>query len=876
MNTINHADQCVGESMLSWVFYPNREGSKSCFVYPQYLFTEGESFLIEESAFPNRGSFIAGTTGRFLAMDLKNKYGELIVATVEADSFPLNEKYGEYLYDGRQDENKHYVQINPDLPYSTLKFRRFREDPLSNRLVQVIEITATESFEAPFTKPVFLSDARMTRFLDEVIVRQESDDGSEKYFGPFLCSDNQDGSLTLSAAEANDYRIFCFDGIPSEYLMPVWTKRGNQEAPTEEVMCTFLEKSWLDARMRDAHSAGRVIDWLPENELLKSFNRIINAAKTTEFKELGGSALTSLKNAVRSYGDLSQLPKLDEGRKRRLCEILTDVETLAASSEDLLRRAFSEIDDERLTSIVLNEDNYPRFEERLLESSGVRQRLDEEIKKINSEADSAIVRRDKCISEANQARKDRDDAIEAAEQARRDAEKVQREALAKKQGELDDLENEIAAKRSALDELNRRNDDAAANKRRIETEINQIIDNLDDEITSSSKILESEILRKVVRKVSGATLDSETHESLSGVWKIREGESGMSSDEVVEDIVTSITERGRRDVTPNYVINLMTCLMQGYITTFAGQPGTGKTSLCNILAGSLGLLSRENPRDRFSEINVENGWTSYKDYIGYWNPITKSYEQANAEIYDAMRCLTEETGTGIPPYVFLLDEANLSSIEHYWSPFLRAADSFQNKGAKLPLGGNASWILPSHIRFLATVNFDHTTEELSKRFLDRSWVISLPPRMIDITESDVDTQEDFGGILPYSYEKLMEVFSGRDDEISDQLVVSLYNKLIAICQANKHPVSQRSQLMMKRYIATASRLMHAERPDYRYIPLDYAFSQKVLPSISGTRESVGPLVDELFENCQQLEATLAQLERMKKYGDESGFYQYFI
>lgn len=875
MDTINHADQCVGESMLSWVFYPNREASKSCFVYPQYLFSENDSYLIEESAFPERGSFIAGTTGRYFASDLKDRYGELVVATVDADTFPENEKHGRMLLDGRQDENKYYAQINPDLPYSTLKFRRFGDDPISNRLVQVIEIEATEKFESPFTKPVFLSDARSVLFLDEVIVRQNSDDGSVRYYGPFLCSKNQDGSLTLAATEAHDYRIFSFGNIPAKYLMPVWAKRGFQEEPAEEEMCTFLEKAWIEKGMEDALATNSaVIDWLPENELLKSFNRVINAARESEFKELGGSALTSLKNAVRSYGDMSLLPKLDEGRKQRLCKILTDVETLAASSEDLLHRAFNEIDEERLASIV--DKNYPYFEERLLESSGVRQKLDDAIKKIDSETDSAIARRDQYVSEAEQAREDRDRAIEAAEQAKRDAEKVQKEALGKIQEELDGLDKEIASKRCVLDDLNRKSDDAAANKMRIEKEINQIIDNLDDEITSSSKILESEILRKVVRKVNGATLDSESTESQPSEWKIREDEAEMSSEEVIEDIANSISEIGGRDVTRNYVVNLMTCLMQGYITTFAGLPGTGKTSLCNILAGSLGLLSKENPRERFTEINVENGWTSYKDYIGYWNPITKSYEQSNAAIYEAMRCLTREDGSRVPPYVFLLDEANLSSIEHYWSPFLRAADSFLEKGADLPLGGSTSWNLPSHMRFLATVNFDHTTEELSKRFLDRSWVITLPPRTIDAAGADNEGGKGFEDVIPFSYEKLMEVFYSKDAEITDQLIASLYGKLIAICQDRKYPISPRSQLMMRRYIATATRLMHAELTNFRYAPLDFAFSQKVLPSISGTRESVAPLVNELIENCQQLEVTLAQLERMKKYGDESGFYQYFI
>ena len=112
-------------------------------------------------------------------------------------------------------------------------------------------------------------------------------------------------------------------------------------------------------------------------------------------------------------------------------------------------------------------------------------------------------------------------------------------------------------------------------------------------------------------------------------------------------VFKGITQRAGRQVTRNDVINLMICLSQGYITTFAGLPGTGKTSLCNALAGVLGLLGSEE-RSRFTEINVENGWTSYKDYVGYFNPLSKSYEKSNTKVYDAMRRLSLEYSETLP------------------------------------------------------------------------------------------------------------------------------------------------------------------------------------------------------------------------------------
>ena len=44
----------------------------------------------------------------------------------------------------------------------------------------------------------------------------------------------------------------------------------------------------------------------------------------------------------------------------------------------------------------------------------------------------------------------------------------------------------------------------------------------------------------------------------------------------------------------------------------------------------------------------------------------------------------------------LLDEANLSSIEHYWSPFLLACDRKDGSAElNLSLGGGASFSVPN-------------------------------------------------------------------------------------------------------------------------------------------------------------------------------------
>ena len=67
--------------------------------------------------------------------------------------------------------------------------------------------------------------------------------------------------------------------------------------------------------------------------------------------------------------------------------------------------------------------------------------------------------------------------------------------------------------------------------------------------------------------------------------------------------------------------------------------------------------------------------------------------------------------------------------------------------------------------------FDHTTEELSSRFLDRSWVIVLEPGQID--EDSFITEPVNNAEKIVSYKDFIDAFGGQpkeDDELDDKIV----------------------------------------------------------------------------------------------------------
>ncbi|MDO4539084.1 MAG: hypothetical protein Q4B54_13050, partial [Coriobacteriales bacterium] len=128
-----------------------------------------------------------------------------------------------------------------------------------------------------------------------------------------------------------------------------------------------------------------------------------------------------------------------------------------------------------------------------------------------------------------------------------------------------------------------------------------------------------------------------------------------------------------------------------------------------------------------------------------------------------------------------------------------------------------------------------------------------------------------------SYDRLMRAFGPmRRETVMDEAIEEPFGKILKVCSAYQHPISQRSQIMMRDYIATASQLMERDATDDRLAPLDYAISQKVLPAIAGAAEQYDEFLQRLDEQCAALPLTHGRLKHIMDYGASSGYYQFFV
>lgn len=357
----------------------------------------------------------------------------------------------------------------------------------------------------------------------------------------------------------------------------------------------------------------------------------------------------------------------------------------------------------------------------------------------------------------------------------------------------------------------------------------------------------------------------------------------LAGDELVEYLLASVN-RYRPDYTRNEILNIFISISQNFLTVFSGEPGTGKTSICNIVAHVLGTSQIPSliqdgegiELSRYVPISIERGWTSKRDFIGYYNPLSQAFEQTNKHLYDGLRLLDAEGERSRYPYIVLLDEANLSPIEYYWADFMNVCDS-DSRFNKITLGNDIQLKIPPTLRFVATINNDDTTERLSPRLIDRATLIRLP----DVPYARIKDEDlaDTSFVHIVEWENLQAVFAPNTSLDLDKVPDDIYNNICKLFRENKFSVNPRVDRTIRRYWAVAKNLFESESGnDATIIALDYAVAQKLLPKINGSGKAYSDFLSKFQELCEKsnLEKSRTVLTNIIKRGEASmEYYQYF-
>jgi hypothetical protein len=431
--------------------------------------------------------------------------------------------------------------------------------------------------------------------------------------------------------------------------------------------------------------------------------------------------------------------------------------------------------------------------------------------------------------------------------------------------ELDDIQNLVNGKQHVLDHIQQQIEDKKKERDAVLDETRKAEDDIRKKLRGMKPYVDH-----LNGYFSGEEVKAPNIKVACADFSIKDGIRDQRA--VIDSVKNRLTVFGRT-LDDQEIANLLISIQQSFITFFAGLPGVGKTSLCKLMMQAQGM------EKRLLSVSVARGWTSIKDMIGFHNPLNDRFQPASTGMYEFLRAIDEEAKIGEPnpmSYI-LLDEANLSSIEHYWSAFMGIADATVSQN--LPVGQN-SLIIPRSLRFLATINYDGTTEPLSPRILDRAGVIVMRPG--DIASRQRIDQSVLQS-LPISYENMDDLFGlfaeAPSLEIGEQSALDAVSNVLRDSSPDKGRsihISQRKLNAIRQYCGRARAIMRSDGNEVT--ALDWAIMQHVLPQVTGHGNKFGNRLIGLkkcFED-HDLERSAGYLEQMISSGqNDLHSYEFF-
>lgn len=380
----------------------------------------------------------------------------------------------------------------------------------------------------------------------------------------------------------------------------------------------------------------------------------------------------------------------------------------------------------------------------------------------------------------------------------------------------DDI-NKLKAKKELLNEdlhkLRETNSELKKSKEDIISGFNQQKHNLTSELAKAK--IYTDLLNGI-----GITHDQFKEDKLPIITPNIIANQNTSAEEYIFEIQEKLKKQNR-ELTFNDVVNLVLTVNLSFLTILAGAPGVGKTSLIDKLSKAYGL----NESFGYLEIPCAKGWTSAKDLIGFYNPLTQKFQESKTKLKTA---LVNSSNFKNSPYLILLDEANLSPMEHYWSDFIKLADFEYPR--KIKISENEILEFGQGLRFVSTINHDHTTETLSGRLLDRASIIQIE-KSTTIDNNFNNLTEVISDVAIHDYYTTQNLFIESDRwKREAKKIIDKLDNIISKLESNYSSiiVSPRKRNAIIKYCSIGTGLLKGND----FAALDYAIAQHLLPIIN--------------------------------------------
>jgi energy-coupling factor transporter ATP-binding protein EcfA2 len=353
-------------------------------------------------------------------------------------------------------------------------------------------------------------------------------------------------------------------------------------------------------------------------------------------------------------------------------------------------------------------------------------------------------------------------------------------------------------------------------------------------------------------------------------------------------------------------------LKTNQIVILSGPSGTGKTSLVTAFAEATQSVAHI--------ISVRPNWTDNQDLLGFYNPLERTY--VSTPFLDALVRAKENPNQ---LHIICLDEMNLAHVEYYFSEFLSKRElenpclhlysevleqelleevsdvifrldekivepsrkaiidffgnEFPEKYHEIKRKWNtlklypAVFEIPSNVRFVGTMNIDHTTKPLSPKVIDRSFVIEvLPCSSTEIPDLDGIDKPIY--LLPENF--LSEIVSDMHQlPKKSKELIRITDELNEMLSKFKHEYSERVRKQIIQYINESNWLTKEET-------LAQLIVSKILPRIYFSSHNQDVKYQKFKEFCEQAiscsnnhQLVQSKIEEMKAFHSSTSVVRYW-
>lgn len=804
----------------------------TCYLYPQYEYSEDGRFIQQitdkKREFPDRGTIYLPKNSD---ENLNRYLYKLLKVSFDTENIASN--YNEY--DMYSQKCKYYLKTS-DI-----------EELSRNELVEII--TIEKSLDDILTdKGNRLIKLPFLPLNKKVLVKIDT-----WCYGPFNFTIEQTEPDCIIKIIPDDYEIYKYDYEElKKYIF------GAQVTSSFDDPQKYFIRD-LEVLENEVHIVDRIE--FVDNEVLiqECINIVTESAELSDIKENGITTLKNLKTILEKFPDLRKSHALLTDKNiQRISELLNNVDELEKYKNTIIEDYYNSgnITEEEKTLYL---EKHPEVIKNVVEQST----------QYKEQIDDLVNERTNLETEILRLEEKKESATLELNRVKEDSDHYTQSVLKSIQDEIENLKRQREELRNKNKYLEEQTELAESQKKELLKTINELNIDIKNKVLKWLESKRDDDIIGLLVSEFGNYKSSTASKNIPNYNIV----SYESADEIIYRISTFFT-RSKREIKRNDIVNYLTLLASNFMTVFGGKPGTGKTSTCNILAKAFGV-----ERDRYADISVGRGWVSARDLIGYYNPLTHCIEKTQPKFSECLEIMNLEAETELSDaiYLVLLDEANLSQIEHYWSEFNKISDDYAGK--IIELSETIKYTIVEELRFIATINYDHTTEILSPRFLDRAWIVTIDEvNSLDLLGDSADMQEVPNADDMISYNSLISLFTVNGSSFKNKqmspFAKEILNSIIERFRNIGHIVSPRSLIAIRNYCIVAEKYMEGEKQN----AVDYALAQKLLPQIDGNGKNYLDFLEDIASICQEYQLTKSQkiisniIENGKR---EHNYFNYF-